>query len=103
MAGHHSMCCASSVYGADGAGAGMNVDGGGDPMPGHGAGDLAHLCLAVLGALVFGALGVGFCRRRTERSSGMADAGRLTAVVARPPPPRPAGRAVLTSLCLLRV
>lgn len=76
---------------------------GGDEMPGHGSHDVASLCLAVLTALIAGGLGVGISLSLRARSAGAAGRGRPgeRSAVARPPPK--AGRALLTSVCVLRV
>lgn len=98
MAGGHFSCCPAPSL----AGQLRSGGAGGDQMPGHGSHDVAHLCLAVLTALIAVVLGVGLYLSFRARSLAIVDArpGERLAV-ARPPPP--AGAVLLTSLCVLRV
>ncbi len=71
----------------------------GHPAPGH-AGDLLHLCLAVL----FAAAGLVLTWWLLARAEGPAPVarGRTVKAPARAPPPR-SGRAILHLACVLRV
>lgn len=77
-------------------------DPGNAPMPGHDAGGLAHLCLAILTAVVVGLASGFFLRRPGERGEITVTNGRLSGDT-RARPLRPAGQALLKSVCVLRV
>jgi hypothetical protein len=93
----HMACCPSVVNGTEQvrpSGAGEN------PSPGHG---LAHLCLAVLSALVVGLVGGCLVRRRNGGSGSSVGMGRTGEHTLPRPPSRPSGRALLDSVCVLRI
>jgi hypothetical protein len=94
-----ASCCPAQMDALDQVRRG---DMGGQPMPGHGPGGLAHLCLAVLTAVLAGVLGVGLGRRLHARRTGAVGRGRARERTLARPPPR-AGRTLLTSVCVLRV
>lgn len=96
---HHMMSCCPD---ADGTDVVMSDATGGVPMPGHGPDGWAHLCLAVLTALLIG-LAVGSFRRRLGEPDEDAARNGPAAAQTLPLPPRLAGRTLLNSLCVLRV
>ena len=75
----------------------------GKRAPGHGGDGLAHLCLAVLTALILGIGGGLFLRRLTTRRRATASSAGPDGHLKIRPPPRPAGRSLLASVCVLRV
>ncbi len=105
MAAGQASCCPASpaVVGDRVAGDPHAGDAGGDPMPGHRVGDMIHLCLAVLTGLIAGLIGAA--RHRSRRAEPALPEGRirLGEPMAARPPPRPAGRTLLTSVCVLRL
>lgn len=63
--------------------------------------DMSHVCLAVLTALIAGAVATALRRSRGHSQTDPAGLRRLADGAARPPP-RPAGRSLLNAVCVLR-